>query len=67
MWVRFDHWDDGVWRWVIAARHTPFRADEPRGSGFVHFDASDTEGGRFSFGGFSPHEKSCLIRQEVTS
>ena len=59
-WVRFPSWDQ--WRYVRAARHTPFSESEPRGSGFVQYDASDSPTDRFStFGGFAPHEQECLV------
>jgi len=58
-WVRFPSWDQ--WRYVRAARHTPFVRSEPQGSGFVQYDATDSPaGGRF-FGGFASHDEPCSV------
>lgn len=51
-WVRFPAWEQ--WRYVTAARHTPFSESEPRGSGFVQYDCP-------GFGGFAEHDWPCRI------
>lgn len=58
-WVRFPSWEQ--WRYVQAARHTPFTESEPRGSGFVQYDASDRPDGRCTFGGFAEHGWPCRV------
>ena len=58
-WVRFSHWEQ--WRYVQAARHTPFRPEEPRGSGYLHYDAADTPQGRPVFYGFADHHEPCHV------
>lgn len=58
-WVRFPSWER--WRWVAEARHTVFRPNEPRASGFVTYDAADRAGGRFTFGGFALHDQPCHV------
>ena len=58
-WVRFPDWEQ--WRYVQAARHTPFRPDEPRGTGYVHYDAADTPQGRPVFYGMADHNQPCRI------
>lgn len=61
MWVKV--WHDDTWRYVLAARHTPWSPSEPRTTGYVQYDAVD-EGGR-TFGGFATHDEHCNIRHDT--
>lgn len=71
VWVRFDRWDDGLWRYVHAARHSPLSAFSSRTDGFVQYEAADWPNGPIDFGGFAVHDEPCrLIRvtpEAVTS
>ena len=58
-WVRFGHWEQ--WRYVQAARHTPFDEAEPRTTGYAHYDAADTPQGRPVFYGMADHNQACRI------
>lgn len=58
-WVRFDGWEQ--WRFVVAARHVPFRPTEPRATGFVQYDAADTPQGTPVFFGFATHRIPCHL------
>ena len=60
-WIRMNHWPDGMWRYVLAARHVPFSESEPRTTGLVHLDLSDSAGGPSTFGGFAAHDEPCLV------
>lgn len=70
-WVRFDRWDDGVWWYVLAARHTTFSPSEPRTTGFVQYDARSGPTGGFTYGGYADHREPCRIvtvtPEEVTA
>lgn len=52
VWVRFPSWD--AWRYVQAARHTPFDPAEPRTTGFVQYDCP-------RYGGFAEHDRPCRL------
>ena len=57
-WVRFG---GQPWRYVQAARHTPFDPANPRITGFVQYDASTGPTGRCTLFGFSPEDRACRI------
>ena len=59
VWVRSRHHDR--WWFVQRARHTPFSESEPRGSGFVQYDASTWPGSRVTLGGFAVHDEPCRV------
>jgi len=58
-WVRFPDWEQ--WRYVHAARHTPFDPAEPRGTGYVHYDATGWPGHRLNYYGFADHTDHCHV------